>query len=46
MGRTESVRVPKPTIELLRKLKEEQGILMGEAIRIAVDKYYGKKNSK
>ncbi len=40
------VKIPARTLELLRKLKDEEGIAMAQAIRIAVDKVYGQKNSK
>lgn len=46
MKNAENVKVPIQTLEILRKLKEDQGIPMAQAIRIAVDKVYGQKNSK
>jgi hypothetical protein len=46
MSKTESVRIPVETVELLRKLRKEKGIMMTEAVRIAVNKVYGQKNSK
>lgn len=41
-----SVKVEEETYNILKTLKTKQGIPITEAIRIAVNNYYGKKNSK
>ena len=45
--KTESVRVDVTTIELLRELKEKEGINISSAITLAVEEKYGNRiNSK
>lgn len=47
MANQGTIKVSQETLELLRKVRKEKGVVMTEAIRIAVtDYYYGQKNSK
>ena len=43
--KTKSVKVDLTTLNLLRKIKEKEGINISTAITLAVKEKYGKKNS-
>lgn len=42
--KTESVKVDKTTLKLLKEIKQKQGINISAAITLAVEEKYGKKN--